>query len=136
MGIVALQESGIDQWSFERDTACLLEALNLPDEKELLFDFRAVSAVSTAAIIEAKMLERTYVDSDHILMALLRQEDDTLRTLFIKHGLTYENFKAKSRGILGGADEQKGGQEQKDRHVGLGFFVKCAPSTVRPKDGF
>ena len=58
MGIVALRECGIDQWSFERDTACLLEALNLPEEKELLFDFRAVSAVSTAAIIEAKMLGR------------------------------------------------------------------------------
>jgi ATP-dependent Clp protease ATP-binding subunit ClpA len=93
IGIAALKDCSVDQWSFERDVASLLESVLSSEEKELFFDFQAISAVSSAAVAEAKSLGCSYVDTHHIIFALLRRDDEVIRGLFAKYGVTYERFK-------------------------------------------
>jgi len=92
LGLAVFEEWGGNRRSLEWDIVSEI-CSTAEVSAEPLLDMRAINDVAIAAYEEARTLGKDYVGTEHLFLALLKSEDDMLRRLFTKHGLTYELFK-------------------------------------------
>jgi ATP-dependent Clp protease ATP-binding subunit ClpA len=90
-GVHVLKECGIERWSFERDVELHLQGPKY--DEPLLIDCRKVCAVAVSAVEEAHSLGVGWVGTEHLMLALLRLEEGSLRDLFAHHGVCYDSYK-------------------------------------------
>jgi ATP-dependent Clp protease ATP-binding subunit ClpA len=100
LGLTVFEECGGNRRALTQD---IISELCSAGEvaAEPVLNMRAVSDIAAVAVEEARTLGNNYVGTEHLFLALLKSDDDMLRRLLTKHGVSYESFKVTLLGIRG-----------------------------------
>jgi len=77
---------------------------HLDNGETSVIDLSRIAEVVNKAAAEAASLGADYVGIEHLVLALLRAQDESLSRLFSAHNLTYEGFKSVLTDTLKGPD--------------------------------
>src|SRR5262245_34571128 len=89
-GVTILSSCGVKQWRFEKSVR-----ERLKKESVAVRDMGTTMAIAKSAKFEAIALNQQYVGTEHIMLALLGQNNESLAGLFTAYDLSYDRYKAK-----------------------------------------